>query len=752
MADTAFDIKSDSPVAGELMFWRIVGHEALARPSMYELVVLSENNAIDAKDILGRAFDVVIEFLDADGGTHERHCQGHAVRFTRAPQAGVGRYFVYRIILRSWLWLLTKRSNSRVLQDMPVLEVLDAVFEDSPILRFKKTTSDKVIGSHPAHRYCVQYQESDYRFLSRLMEEEGIYYWFDAHDAPGTMHLSDASDVAHEKLAVTDTLHFVANGTSEGRDNEITRWVSMRQFDTGKFASRDSDFKSINKRLSADKGDPDTHELADLESFEFPGGYFDGDDTDNIARVRLDELIGRRQRHWALTSWPDVAVGRSFTLASDPDGTLDGDYIIAACTFVVSHPGYEGAIIPDVQRSVSSVLQEALSDDPVNSDTRTVLEDLIADIPALSTELRGVRSFLLTVIPADVPWRPPRLTPRVTMPGPQSAIVVGKQGEEIWTDKYGRVKVQFHWDRYGKNDENSSCWIRVSQSWAGKRWGAMSIPRIGQEVIVDFLEGDPDRPIITGCVYNGDAMPPYKLPGEMTKSTIKTYSSKGGGGFNEIRFEDKKGSEQLFMHSERNQDNRVKNDSMEWIGKDRHLIVKTDQKEKVEGDKHLTVKGDQNEKVGGAVSLSVGSDLQQKVGSKHAVDAGQEIHLKAGINVVIESGASLTLKVGGNFISIDSAGIFIKGTMVMINSGGAAGSGSGCSPEGPAEPTEADKADPGEKLAAPKPQSPPPSKPNVATSVSPASPQATALKEAAKTGVPFCEKCEAARRAQAGQP
>ena len=751
MANTAFNIKSDSPVNDDLMFWSVVGHEALSRPSSYELTVLSENLKIEAKDILGRAFDVVIEFLDADGNVHERHCQGHAVRFTRTGQVGVGRYFVYRIILRSWFWLLTKRSNSRILQDKPVLEVLNAVFEDSPIKRFKKTKSDNVIGSHPPHGYCVQYQESDYRFISRLLEEEGIYYWFDAHTAPGTMHLSDTSLLAHDKLPVTDTLRFAPAGASEARPAEITRWVSVSQFDTGKFASRDNDFKAISKKLIADKGEPDTHELADFETFEFPGGYLDGDDTDNIARLRLDELVGRRKRHWALTAWPDVAAGRSFKLEGGSDGTPDGDYIIAACTFVVSHPGYEGANIPDVQRSASNVLREALNDDPVNADTRTVLEDLIADIPALRTELRGTKAFLLTVMPSDMPWRPPRLTPRVTMPGPQSAIVVGKQGEEIWTEKYGRVKVQFHWDRYGKADENSSCWIRVSQSWAGKRWGAMSIPRIGQEVIVDFLEGDPDRPIITGCVYNADAMPPYKLPGEMTKSTIKTYSSKGGGGFNEIRFEDKKGSEQLFMHSERNQDNRVKNDSMEWIGKDRHLIVKADQKEKVEGDKHLTVKGDQNEKVDGAVSLNVGGDLQQKVGMKHAIEAGQEIHLKAGINVVIESGSSLTLKVGGNFISINPAGIFIKGTMVMINSGGAAGSGSGCSPEGPAEPTEADKADPGEKLAAPKPESPPPSKPNVATSVSPASPQATALKEAAKSGVPFCEKCEAARRAQAGQ-
>jgi type VI secretion system secreted protein VgrG len=254
------------------------------------------------------------------------------------------------------------------------------------------------------------------------------------------------------------------------------------------------------------------------------------------------------------------------------------------------------------------------------------------------------------------------------------------------------VKVQFHWDRQGKNDENSSCWVRVSQNWAGKRWGAFFLPRIGQEVIVDFLEGDPDQPIITGRVYNAEQMPPYNLPGEMTKSTIKSNSSKGGGGFNELRFEDKKGSEQVFIHAEHNQDNRVKNDSLEWIGKDRHLIVTANQLENVKGDKHLSVKGNQNEKVDGTVSQDIGMNLQQKVGMKHALDAGQEIHLKAGLNLVIEAGTSLTLKVGGNFINLSPAGISIQGTMLMLNSGGSAGAGSGSSPTAPKVPTEADKA------------------------------------------------------------
>jgi type VI secretion system secreted protein VgrG len=293
-------------------------------------------------------------------------------------------------------------------------------------------------------------------------------------------------------------------------------------------------------------------------------------------------------------------------------------------------------------------------------------------------------------------------------------------------------------------------------------------------VIIDFLEGDPDRPIITGRVYNADAMPPYDLPDEKTKSTLKSNSSRGGGGFNEIRFEDKKGDEQLFIHGEKNEDIRIKNDALEWIGNDRHLIVKQkqyeqvegekhlivkagaggagDQFEKVEGDKHQKVKGDHNQKVEGTLSIDVDRDKQESVGSNYAMDAGTEIHMKGGTNVVIESNTTLTLKVGGNFVNINSGGIFIKGTMVMINSGGAAGSGSGSRPGAPQDPTaaqEADNAESGEVTeveAAPQQQAG--RSLDSVTVDGYQNPQARTLRNAARSGAPFCEICEKARRAR----
>jgi type VI secretion system secreted protein VgrG len=303
-------------------------------------------------------------------------------------------------------------------------------------------------------------------------------------------------------------------------------------------------------------------------------------------------------------------------------------------------------------------------------------------------------------IPNTVPFRPARITPKPFVQGPQTALVVGKSGEEIWVDKYGRVKVQFHWDREGKNNENSSCWVRASQPWAGKNWGSIWIPRIGQEVIIDFLEGDPDQPIITGRVYNAEQMPPYDLPDNQTRSTFKSRSSKGGGSsnYNELRFEDKMGSEQIFINAEKDMDLRVENDSREFVGNDRSLIVQGDQKESVTGDKSTDITGNLNEKVGQTLSLQIGQTLYEKTGTSFAHEAGQEIHLKAGMNVVIESGLELTIQASGNFINIGPAGVAISGTLVLINSGGAAGSGSPSSPTDPVKPDEADDGTKGGKM------------------------------------------------------
>jgi len=358
----------------------------------------------------------------------------------------------------------------------------------------------------------------------------------------------------------------------------------------------------------------------------------------------------------------------------------------------------------------------------------------------------------LVCIPASVAYRPARVTPKPFVQGPQPALVVGKAGEEIWVDKYGRVIVQFYWDRLGQKNENSSCWIRTSQPWAGGNWGAMWIPRIGQEVLVSFLEGDPDRPIITGRVYNADQMPPYTLPDYQTRSTFMSRSSKGGGAsnYNELRFEDLKGSEQIFMNAEKDMDLRVENDSREFIGANRHLIVKTNQQELIKTDKHLHVNGNQFEKVDGNMSLQVGGNQMEKVtGNKslsvtgnqsesvtgnvslnvtgnqsesvtgnvslavtmkkdetamaYALKTDTTIHLNAGVAAVIEAGVELSIKAGGSSIDITPAGVFITGPFVFLNSGSAPASAPDASPQSPAspdsptDPQDPDTADDGSK-------------------------------------------------------
>ncbi|MBT2324382.1 type VI secretion system tip protein VgrG [Variovorax paradoxus] len=676
MADTRFVIKSDSPVNDDLMFRSVVGQESLSRPAIYELTVLSANDKIDAKDILGRAFDVVIEFLDADGATHERHCQGHAVRFMR--KGGVGRYFEYRFTLRSWFWLLTKRSNSRILQDKPVLDVLDAVFEDSPIKRFKKIKSDKVIGTHKARRYCVQHQESDYQYLSRLLEEEGVYYWFDAHDAPGTMHLADASDVAHEKLPVVDTLKYVPSGVSEARFNEISLWVDSRRFDTGKFASRDSDFKAIRKKLSADKGDPDVHELADFEAFEFPGCYLREADTEEAAKVRTEELVARRRLNWAVTRWPDVAAGMNFSFKGHPMGGSDGDYLIAGCAFVATHPGYEsmGEAQGFVERQ-GQVLLDLLREDPINADWTEAVQDIVRSTPELDRPVRGNCTFLLTVLPVDTPFRPQRLTPRVTMPGPQSAIVVGPKGEEIHADDFGRVKVHFHWDRYDESNEKSTCWVRVSQPWAGKGWGGYFIPRIGQEVIVDFLNGDPDRPIIVGRVYNDDQPKPFD---SHTQSGFRTRSTPKGStaNCNEFRFDDKKGSEQVYLHAEKNQDISVENDETHTVGHDRTKTidhdetthVKHDRTETVDNNETITIGVNRTEKVGSNEDIAIGVNRTEKVGANETITIGANRSISVGASETATVALQRTHSVGVNeTISVGAAQEITVGAMQAVTVG-----------------------------------------------------------------------------------
>jgi type VI secretion system secreted protein VgrG len=694
-----------------LLINRVTASEGLSQLFSIDVELLHEEiesgfeaTVVDPRQIIGKGVTITIDQRD---GTI-RELTGIVNKFSQGSRDIRFSYYYAKIVPH--VWILTQKFQSRIFQNISVPDILKAVFDGFEVTWQIQGVSEK-------RNYCVQYRESDFDFASRLMEEEGIYYYFEHKDGKHKMVVADTPQ-SHPDCPSKSKIPYFINVTRQAEDfvTSINSWRNEYQLQTGKVTLWDFNFQLPTNKL--DKQELSVFSVGDnqkLELYDFPGGYarkYDGIDkgggeqsgelnkvfNDREATVKkmMESLDARYDVISGAGDCSALTAGYRFELFNHPTALNNQKYVITS----VQH---------EAEQNPSYVSNDDIEEPYTNS-------------------------FTCILHGAGAPgFRPPRRTPKPIVQGSQTGFVVGPSGEEIFTDKYGRVKVQLHWDRDGQVNEASSCWVRVAQTWAGNKWGTMFIPRIGMEVLVHFLEGDPDQPIITGCVYNPQTMPPYTLPDEKTKSTIKTNSSKGGGGFNEFRFEDKKGSEQIFIHAEKNQDIRVKNDVMETILNDRHLIINNEQFEKVKKDKHLKVMGDHNEKVDGSISINAGTDFEEKAGTKFAVDAGTEIHLKSGTSMTLETGTSLTLKVGGNFININSGGIFIKGTMVLLNSGGAAGSGSGSNPEAPKDPKEADKAEPGASVSL-SPKVPPP-KPAFTT------PAALVLAQAANNGATFCEIC-----------
>ena len=661
-------IAIETPLGKDVLLLQgFTGHEAISRLFSFQAELLSSNNSIKFADIVGAR--VTLRVSLADGG--ERYFNGFVSRF---GQSGSDvRFTHYQMEIVPWLWFLTRNADCRIFQNMTIPDIVQQVFKDRGFTDFKNSLT----GAFETREYCVQYRETDFNFVSRLMEQYGIFYYFEHQKNKHTLVLGN-SPTAHQPCPHQAKARYSTTVGSWDEEDVVSGWNMQQELRTGKYSLTDYNFETPSTNLLS--SDPTVFSVdgnPNYEIYDYPGIYLAKSQGDKLTKIRMQE---EETSHLVATG---TGVCRAFTsgykfnLLEHFRKDMNEEYVLT-----------------EIQHMASAAQSYTISD--------------------ATPEDQYTNHF--TCMPASVPYRPPRITPKPFVQGPQPALVVGKSGEEIWVDKYGRVVVQFYWDRIGKDNEKSSCWVRVSQPWAGKNWGAMWIPRIGQEVIVSFLEGDPDRPLITGRVYNAEQMPPYTLPDHQTVSTCKSRSSKGGGtdNFNEIRFEDKKGSEQVFINAEKDMDLRVENDSREYVGANRNLIVKTNQQEKVEGDKSLhvvgnhlekidsdmslQVGGDQSEKVGGGYSLQVGQAIDEKVGTKRATDAGQEIHLKAGMKVIIEAGVQVSLKGPGGFVDVGPAGVTIQGTMVLINSGGSAGSGSGASPKDPKDPKDPDQADDGSKF------------------------------------------------------
>jgi type VI secretion system secreted protein VgrG len=649
------------------------GHEAISRLFNFHLTTISEETDINFADIIGQS--VTINITQSDDS--QRYFNGIVSHFSCTGKEGDMTRYELEVVPK--LWTLTRYADCRIFHNMTVAEIIEQVLDDRGI-----NYNPVLNGSYNPLEYCVQYRETDFNFISRLMEQFGIFYFFEHEDGDHTMKLGDASSV-HNPVPKQASAGFnLASGGLDAGDavNDLSIGQELR---SGKHSLTDYNFTTSTQDLSATE--PTIYSVGgndDMEIFDYPGLYTTPSDGNEVVKIRMQEEEAVHKIIHGSSVCRAFTSGYKFDLEDHPLPALNASYLLTE----IQHVASVGGTFGDAGAGGS--------DSYVNH---------------------------FTCIQAEVLFRPARTTPKPFVQGPQTGTVVGKSadedsandesaggdGEEIWVDKWGRVLVQFPWDR----KKATSCWMRVSQDWAGQGWGMINIPRVGQEVIVSFLEGDPDRPIITGRVYNDVQTVPYDLPDFGTRTTFKTRSTAGGGddNYNELRFEDKIGEEQVFVHGEKDYDTRIKNDSREWIGNDRSLIVTNDQKESVGGKLHLKVTGNQAEEIGGdlnhhvkgnlnqktdqTISIQAGMNLYEKSEMNFAHEAGQMIHLKAGMTVVIEAGVQLSLKVGSNFIDIGPAGVSIQGTMVMINSGGAAGSGCGSSPTSPESPEDPDKADDG---------------------------------------------------------
>lgn len=602
--------------------------EELGRPFSAELDLRSEESEIVFEDIIAQ--NCTVRIFQTDGKT--RYINGWISKFVQEGTPSQGRANRYRATLVPWLWFLTRSSDCRIFQEKSIPDIVKEVFRDHGFTEFE----DSLTGSYSAKEYVVQYRETAFNFVSRLMEEEGIYYFFRHEDGKHTLVLCDAPS-AHETIEGYAEIPYVQQEKASAGRERIWEWMVEKQAPSTKYMQTDFDFKAPQKNLRTNKDfDPGFKPAYPSELFDYPCNYTEKADGDRYSGLRVDELASQYEVCRARADARGLVVGAKFKLTEFPRADQERDYI------------------------VTSAFYHAETDD-YGSGNKGGGEQMY--------------QCGFSAIEATKPYRTPRTTPKPLISGPQTAIVTGPSGEEINTDEFGRIKVHFHWDRWDAADDKSSCWIRVAQVWAGKAWGGMFVPRIGQEVIVEFLEADPDRPIVTGRVYNGECKVPYALPDNKTMSTLKSNSSKGGGGFNEMRFEDKKGSEQVFIHAEKQLDIRVKADRYETIGNDRHLVVENDKfehikanrhetidachKELIKVDRNLTVGGKEAVEITGSKSLTVADDVIEVFKANQSTQITADLFIKAE-NIVIEAGTNITFKVGDTWIALEATSVDLK--------------------------------------------------------------------------------------------
>jgi len=699
----------ESPLGPDaLIVQRFVATETLSSPFSIQLNLVSDQPRLKLDQLIGTPIALAIH-----EGESPRYFHGLVSRIGCTGQNGPLHF--YQAELVPWLWMLTKSADCRIFQDLSTPEIVEQVFAGHGFRDFRLALRKE----YPKIDYCVQYRETDFAFVSRLLEQEGIHYYFEHQPQRHTLVLSDAS-LLNPLCPVQAEVCYEPVGGQQDGGQTVTVWQEERLLHSGSYAHRDYHFEMPQRTLESSIHSLDRDPLPrPLEVYDYPGDYAlrhnkpqmrledVGPLGERLARVRIEAEEASALLFSGTSTCQHFTSGRRFQLRDYPSrGNLSGPFLILS----VKHSASQG----------DSMYSDSIGSEYTNT---------------------------FTCMPASTPYRPACATQKPSVEGPQTAVVVGPPGEEIYVDRFGRIKVQFHWDRQGKRNAGSSCYVRVAQSIAGKRWGSYFWPRIGQEVVVHFLEGNPDLPLVTGCVYNAGQMPPYlgdgpdpAHPHDPRLMGIKSNSTPGGAGFNELRFDDTRGNEQVFLHAQGRKDERVGGSSLEHIGQDKHMIVLGSQFEKVDGDKNLQVLGNHAEAIGtgrqltvhgsndvrtlgnkrervkGDYELSLRADYKQRVvGDKMVrverdynmkadgsmiLRANEEIAVRSQQNLVLESFTAVTLKGPGGFIRIADGVVTIQGDFVRINSGGSPDAGcpgqtaapSNADPASPAVPLEADGA------------------------------------------------------------
>jgi type VI secretion system secreted protein VgrG len=617
------------------------GREAISQPYRFDLELVSERPDLDLESLLHRP--AFLAFAPDGSGVHglvHQAAQGESgKRLTR-----------YRLTLVPQLAYLAHRTNQRVFQHLTVPQIIAQVLEEHGIQAdaYRFGLGPVV---YPPREYCVQYDETDLHFIQRLCEEEGIHYHFQ-HGASAHVLVFGDDQTVFPRLAAT------AYQQDSGlvADQPVIKRFGLRlETRTSRVTRRDYDFEK--PRLTMEAAFHSDFQ-PDLEDYDYPGRF-----TERARGKHLSQRVLERHRHDY-----ELAEGES-----DQPRLVSGHFLP-----LTEHPRSDWNQL----WLLTEVLHEG-------KQPQVLEESVTSHVDSGDGFVQGYRNHF-SATPWAIPFRPALCHPKPKVLGSQTAVVTGPAGEEIHCDEYGRVKVQFHWDREAQADDKTSCWLRVSSSWAGDRYGGIAIPRVGMEVLVTFLEGDPDQPLVTGCLYHKEHQVPYDLPANKTRTVFKTLSSPGGGGYNELRIEDRKGAEQIYIHAQRDWDENIEHDQKIRVGHERHDTVEANSYSELKAEEHLIVAGDRKVEIKPDDHLTVGQTQHIKLGTAQLTRAGREIHLKAGQKMVIEAGVELTLKAGGSFIKLDPGGITVSGPLARINAGGAPGKGSGIKIKSPVRPGMAD--------------------------------------------------------------